>query len=62
MEPIQRKQLEADAAAFAKSRIAFLEQENAKSSFKPLIQPNDRRSILELLYTRFVSRYREVAP
>jgi hypothetical protein len=64
MEPVSRKELEQQAAAFARDTVAFLEKQNAesRSQRKPFVSPSDRTGLLEMLYTRFVARYRTVAP
>jgi hypothetical protein len=62
MKPVSQKELEEQAAAFADDRIAFLEQQNKESKHQPLVAPKDRRPFLQIMYRRFVARYREVTP
>jgi hypothetical protein len=64
IDTISRKELEQQAAAFARNTVAFLEKQNSesKSQREPLVSPRDRTGLLEMLYTRFVARYRTVAP
>ncbi len=64
MEAISRDDLRAQAMVFAREMVALLERENAQSSHspEPLRAPDQLLGTLQIVYTRFVSRHRMVAP
>ncbi len=62
MEAIKKEELEQQAKSFAAKRIAFLDRRNAESKNGPRAAAAEQRSIIELLFMRFVASHRIVTP